>query len=213
MSLRVKICGIRDAATATAVVAAGADYVGVVFFPASPRHVSHDQAAAIARVLPEHVPLVAVTVDASDVELEAILTQAKANMLQLHGSETPARVAEIKQRFNVPVIKAVKVSSGDDIAAARAFEAVADMLLFDAKPPKFPGVLPGGNGLSFDWELLKGREFGLPWFLSGGLNAQNLAKAVAESGAAMLDVSSSVESAPGVKDMALITAFLSAAGK
>lgn len=211
MARKVKICGLTDEAAVSAAVEAGASYVGYVFFPPSPRHVSPEKAAFLHRAKGGSVPAVAVTVDADDALLGEIMHALNPAYLQLHGNESAARAQDIKKRWGVKIIRAFKVSSGDDIARAHAFEDVADHLLFDAKPPKLPGMLPGGNGLSFDWALLAGRSFKKPWFLSGGLNAENLAKAVAQSGATMLDVSSSVESAPGVKDARLIRELMDAA--
>lgn len=211
MPVQVKICGLTDEASVRTAVQAGASYLGFVFFPPSPRHITAEQAAAIHHAASNGVPAVAVTVDADDTALDVIMQALKPACVQLHGRETVERVAQVRQRYGVKVIKAFKISSGDDIAVAHEFSGAADIFLFDAKPPQMAGMLPGGNGLSFDWALLGGRDFGCDWFLSGGLNAGNLAKAVAQSGASMLDVSSSVESAPGVKDARLIREFMQAA--
>jgi len=162
--------------------------------------------------LPAHVTPVAVTVDAGDDTLAALLAEAPARMLQLHGGETPERVAAIRARFGLPVMKVIKVAGADDLGAADAYDDVADRLMFDAKPPpEKTGALPGGNRLSFDWQLLAGRRWPLPWMLSGGLDADNVAEAVRISGAPAVDVSSGVEDAPGVKNPVLIRAFLAAA--
>jgi phosphoribosylanthranilate isomerase len=201
MSLKVKICGLT---TAEAVKAAeGADFAGFIFYPPSPRHLDAKKAATLAA----HTTAkkVAVVVDADDAYLKEIVTTLKPDYLQLHGDETPARVREIKSAFGIPAIKAIRVASGDDAARAHAFEEIADMLLFDARPPK---GLPGGNGLAFDWRILANRSFVKPWFLSGGLTADNIEEAVRISGAKMVDVSSSLESDPGIKDPSLVQEFV-----
>ena len=205
----VKICGLTTDDAITAVNQAGADYAGFVFFPASPRNVTPLQAATLSSRLNSTIRTVAVVVDATDTALEEIITHLAPNYIQLHGSETPERVADIRQRFCTPVIKAIKVKNSDDIARAQQFKTCADMLLFDAKAPETgSGHLPGGNGLAFDWVLLAGRQFGIPWFLSGGLNAENVEDAVKISGAMLVDASSSVESSPGVKSPELIHEFI-----
>jgi phosphoribosylanthranilate isomerase len=199
---RIKICGLT---TAEAIEAANdADYLGFIFFPQSPRNLAPKQAARLAAMAQK--PFVAVTVAPDDLLLESIFSTLKPDYLQLHGSESPARVKAIKAKYDVPIIKAFSVRNSDDIAAAHEFEEVSDILLFDAKAPK--GGLPGGNGLSFDWRLLSGRQFQKPWFLSGGINADNVEEAMRISGARMVDVSSSLESAPGMKDPALVRAFI-----
>ncbi len=201
MTPQVKICGLTTAAGVAA--ASGADYLGFIFFPASPRNLMPAQAAGLAKGVSQ--PTVAVMVDPDDTLLDTIFAEFKPHYIQLHGNESPARVAQIKSAFKTPVIKAFKIRTGDDVAKAHAYEKAADMLMFDAKAPE---GLPGGNGLSFDWKLLAGRSFGRPWFLSGGLNADNVEEALRISGAAMVDVSSSVESEPGVKDPALVRGFI-----
>lgn len=202
MSRRVKICGLS---TEEAVLAAStADFIGFVFFPRSPRNVTPELAARLSTLAPK-VPAVAVTVDMPNAEIQAMLKYFRPAYLQLHGKETPERVQEVKTRFGIPIIKAISVESGDDIAKAHAYESAADMLLFDAKVPK---GLPGGNGLAFDWQLLANREFGKPWFLSGGLSADNVEEALRISGAGLVDVSSGLETAPGVKSPELIKAFI-----
>ncbi|WP_439507505.1 phosphoribosylanthranilate isomerase [Yoonia sp.] len=206
---RVKICGLRDAAMLDAAVQAGAAYVGLVFFEKSPRNVTLAQAAALAAMVPAGVAKVALVVDADDAQLDALLAQVPVDILQLHGAETPARVTEVKARYGLPVMKAVGVAGPDDLAALDAYAQVADQLLVDAKPPK-GADLPGGNGLSFDWRLIAGRRWPVPWMLAGGLTPANVAQAVALTGAGQVDVSSGVESAPGVKDAALIAAFCAA---
>jgi phosphoribosylanthranilate isomerase len=206
---RVKICGLRDAAMLDAAVQAGAAYVGLVFFEKSPRNVTLAQAAALAAMVPAGVAKVALVVDADDAQLDALLAQVPVDILQLHGSETPARVTEVKARYGLPVMKAVGVAGPDDLAALETYAQVADQLLVDAKPPK-GADLPGGNGLSFDWRLIAGRRWPVPWMLAGGLTPANVAQAVALTGAGQVDVSSGVETAPGVKDAALIAAFCAA---
>lgn len=206
---RVKICGLRDAAMLDAAVQAGAAYVGLVFFEKSPRNVTLAQAAALAAMVPAGVAKVALVVNADDAELDALLAQVPVDILQLHGSESLARVAALKARYGLPVMKAVGVAGPDDLAALDAYAQVADLLLVDAKPPK-GADLPGGNGLSFDWRLIAGRRWPVPWMLAGGLTPANVAQAVALTGAGQVDVSSGVESAPGVKDAALIAAFCAA---
>jgi phosphoribosylanthranilate isomerase len=206
---RVKICGLRDAAMLDAAVQAGAAYVGLVFFEKSPRNVTLAQAAALAAMVPAGVAKVALVVDADDAQLDALLAQVPVDILQLHGAETPARVTAVKARYGLPVMKAVGVAVPDDLASLETYAQVADQLLVDAKPPK-GADLPGGNGLSFDWRLIAGRRWPVPWMLAGGLTPANVAQAVALTGAGQVDVSSGVESAPGVKDAALIAAFCAA---
>lgn len=211
MSLRVKICGITDPETLSIAVAAGARYVGFVFFAKSPRNLTIERARALAVEVPMGVAKVALTVNASDEEIAAILDQVPIDMLQLHGKETPARVREVRRRFGLPVMKAVGVAEAADLAAIDDYEDVADQILIDAKPPK-GADLPGGNGIAFDWRLIAGRQWRRPWMLAGGLTPANVAEAARLTGAQQVDVSSGVESAPGIKDAGLIRAFLAAAG-
>lgn len=207
---RVKICGLREAAHVEAAVRAGAAYVGFVFFPKSPRNLTHAEAAALASVVPPGVAKVALTVDADDAVLDALLAAVPLDMLQLHGHESPDRVAEVRARFGLPVMKAVGVAAEADLPALDDYGRVADQLLVDAKPA--PGAaLPGGNGLSFDWRLIAGRRWTRPWMLAGGLTAENVAEAVRLTGARQVDVSSGVESVPGVKDPVKIEDFIEAA--
>ena len=208
---RIKICGLRDVATLEAAVAAGAAYVGLVFFEKSPRNVTIEQAATLAQAVPPGVAKVALVVDADDTRLDAITSQVPLDILQLHGHETPQRVTEIRARYGLPVMKAVGVADADDLAALDTYAKVADQILVDAKPPK-DADLPGGNGLAFDWRLIAGRRWSVPWMLAGGLTPTNVAEAIALTGAAQVDVSSGVESGPGVKDAHLIAAFCKAAG-
>lgn len=213
MNTQVKICGLTTLATLRAAVDAGADFVGLVAYPRSPRAVSPLRAAALleeagmARERP--AKLVAVTVNADDDLLKEIADQIAPDFIQLHGAETPARADQVRTITGAGIIKCIPVSGPDDLAAADAWDEAADHLMFDARTPE-GSSLPGGMGLSFDWTLLKARAFARPWFLAGGLNPHNAAKALTASGAPMLDVSSGVESAPGVKEPALIAAFVEA---
>ncbi len=212
MSVEVKICGVNSPAALGAAVAGGADYVGFNFYPPSPRYVTPGAARELAAAAPESLIKVGVVVDLDDAALAAILKHAPLDMLQLHGHESPERVTEIRARFALPVIKAVKIAGADDVAGARAYCAVAERLLFDAKPPKdMAGALPGGNALALDWQLLAGTAWPIPWMLSGGLDADNVAEALRVSGARAVDVSSGVEDKPGAKNPDKIRAFLTAA--
>lgn len=206
-----KICGVSDAAAIDAAVAGGARYVGFVFFPRSPRNVTPARAGELAALLPDTVLPVALAVDPADALIDEIEVAAGVRMYQLHGAEPPERVAAIKARTGKPVMKAISVSDPADLDAADAYLGVADMLLFDAKPPAdLAGAMPGGNAVSFDWNMLRGRDWSVPWMLSGGLAPDNVAEAIRISGARAVDVSSGVESAPGIKDPARIAAFLDA---
>jgi phosphoribosylanthranilate isomerase len=210
VTVRVKICGLTRPADVSAAVAAGAAYVGFVFFPKSPRHLDIEAARALAVEVPPGVAKVALVVDAGDPAIEAMLARVPIDVLQLHGHEPPERVAALRARHGLPVMKAVGVASAEDLPALDAYAAVADQLLVDAKPA--PGAaLPGGNGVAFDWRLIAGRRWPVPWMLAGGLTPGNVAEAVRLTGARQVDVSSGVESAPGVKDAALIRAFVAAA--
>ena len=209
-STRVKICGLRDVAMMQAAVDAGASYVGLVFFPKSPRNVSITQAAEVARAVPAGIAKVALVVDADDALLDAMTDAVPLDILQLHGHETPERVTHIRARYGLPVMKAVGIADASDLAALDVYAQVADQILVDAKPPR-NADLPGGNGLAFDWRLIAGRRWPVPWMLAGGLTPQNVAEATSLTGATQVDVSSGVESAPGVKDAGLISAFCTAA--
>ena len=206
----VKICGLRRAGDLAAVASAGARYAGFVFFARSPRHLSLPQARALALDAPPGIAKVALTVDADDADLEAILADVPIDILQLHGHETPQRVANVRARFGLPVMKAVGIAAPEDLVELDAQMQAADMILVDAKPPR-DAVLPGGNGLAFDWRLIAGRRWSVPWMLAGGLTPQTVAEAIRLTGAHQVDVSSGVESAPGVKDPSLIAAFVAAA--
>lgn len=211
MDTRVKICGLREPADVAAAAAAGAHYVGFVFFPKSPRHLSLEAARALALETPLGVAKVALTVNADNAALDALTEAVPLDMLQLHGSESPERVTEVKARYGLPVMKAIGIADASDLPAIDAYEDVADQLLIDAKPPK-NAELPGGNGLAFDWRLLAGRKYWRkPWMLAGGLTPDNVLQAVQMTGARQVDVSSGVESRAGVKDAALIEAFCMAA--
>jgi phosphoribosylanthranilate isomerase len=204
-----KICGITTPDAMTAAIEGGAGFVGLVFFPPSPRFVTLEVASYLASYVPSHVRKVGLMVDPDDVTLETILNSVRLDMLQLHGRESPGRVAEIKHKFGVPVMKAMAVATEADLAMVPGYEAAADWLLFDAKPAP-ASAIPGGNGLPFDWALLKNFSSSRPWMLAGGLTADNVAAALSVLEPDAVDVSSGVESAPGVKDPAKIRAFLAA---
>ena len=210
--IKVKICGISDASQLDYAVGAGAAYLGFVFFEKSPRNVSLNQARELAHLVPIGIAKVALTVNASNGDLDAIIDNVPLDMLQLHGTESPARVTEVKSRYGLPVMKAVGVADAADLAALDQYAQVADQLLVDAKPPK-DAALPGGNGLAFDWRLIANRHWSRPWMLAGGLTPDNVAQAVMLTGAKQVDVSSGVEISAGVKDKKLIAAFVNAVGK
>ncbi len=204
--VKAKICGLSEPVSLRAAIDAGADAVGFVFFPPSPRAVDAERAAELAG-LAENAMRVGLFVEPDDETLETILKTVPLDLLQLHGKETPDRVAEIRRNTGLPVMKAVSLRTAADLDAVPAYEEKADWLLFDAKPPAGAG-LPGGNGVSFDWRLLQNRRWRCPVMLSGGLDAANLAEAVAITGIGWVDVSSGVESAPGQKDIGRIRDFL-----
>ena len=208
--IRVKICGLTDPADIPAAILAGAAYLGFVFFPKSPRHLPLDAAAAMATSVPEGVAKVALTVDADDATLDVLTSSVPLDFLQLHGSESPARVAHVKARYGLPVMKAVGISGPGDLDQIAFYARVADQILVDAKPPADAGR-PGGNARAFNWSLIAGRRWPVPWMLAGGLTPDNVAEAIRQTGARQVDVSSGVESAPGVKDAGLIRAFIDAA--
>jgi phosphoribosylanthranilate isomerase len=213
MTIAVKICGLATQDAVDAAVAGGAAFLGFVFYEPSPRNVTPAQAASLCADMPPGIGRVGLFVDADDATIAAALAAAPLDLLQFHGSESPARVAAVKQRFGRKVMKAIPVAAAADLAAADSYADTADWLIFDARPPRRADALPGGNGLAFDWQLLGGRRWRLPWMLSGGLAAETLEMAVRLSGASVVDVSSGVESAPGRKDPAKIAAFLAAARK
>lgn len=208
--VRVKICGLKTPGDVAAVARAGAAYAGFNFFPKSPRFVTPEAARALALEAPDGLCKVALVVDADDSVLDAIVAGVPLDMIQLHGHETPARVAEIKARHGLPVMKVIGVAEEADLAGLLDYQLVADQILVDAKAPK-GAVLPGGNGLTFDWRLLVGRKWLKPWMLAGGLTPDNVAQAIQRTGARQVDVASGVESAPGVKDAGKIAAFVAAA--
>lgn len=205
--MQIKICGLSTRETVLAAVAAGASHVGLNFYPPSPRFVSPDQARELAEATGT-LTKVGVFVNPDDAFLDEHLAPARLDAIQLHGKESPERVAEVKARFGLPVCKVLSVETAADIARASDY-GHADFLLFDTKTPS--GALPGGMGLGFDWSLLDAYDGALPWGLAGGLGPDNVAEAIRETGASLVDVSSGVESAPGVKDEGLITAFCKAA--
>ena len=211
MKLAVKICGLSTEETVAAAVEAGADLVGFVFYPPSPRAVTPERVARLALGVPRTIAKVGLFVDPDDALLDRALSQAGLDVIQLHGHEPPGRVAQIRERFRRPVMKAIKIGTAEDVAAAERYLAAADRLLFDAQPPKRPGALPGGNGEPFDWTLLADRTWPLPWMLSGGLTVENVAEAVRITRTPAVDVSSGVEVSPGIKDMGLIRDFIAAA--
>lgn len=210
MSLIVKICGLSTPETLDVALQAGADMVGFVFFPPSPRHIGLEIARDLGRRAKGRAVKVALTVDVDDATLGNIVETLRPDMLQLHGSETVARIRDIKQNFGLPVMKAMAVETADDLAPLPGYAAVADRILFDARAPKH-ATRPGGLGAVFDWHLLEKLELKLPFMVSGGLNAGNVAEAVRVTRAGGVDVSSSVERAPGVKDPDLIREFIRAA--
>jgi len=207
--LSVKICGLSEAEHVAAAVEAGAKYVGFVFFSKSPRNVSLEQARALALDVPAGVAKVALVVNADDAFLDQLTSTVPIDILQLHGQESPERVSEIKARYGLPVMKAVGVGDASDLPKLDAYGVVADQILVDTKPPK-GGDRPGGNGETFDWTLIAGRRWPVPWMLAGGLTPDNVAEAVRVTGARQVDLSSAVETAPGQKDSGLIRDFLSA---
>ena len=209
MAISAKICGVTTPDAVAATVAGGASHMGLNFYPPSPRYVLPADAAALAAETPIELCTVGVFVDADDPTLEATLDAVELDLLQLHGDETIERVAAVRARFGVPVMKVIRVAGPADIALAGAFAEVADWLLFDARAPAdMVGALPGGNALSFDWRLIAGTSWPVPWMLSGGLESANLAEAVSVSGARLVDVSSGVEDRRGHKSPAMIKAFL-----
>jgi phosphoribosylanthranilate isomerase len=208
--VKVKICGVRTREIVDTAVDAGADYVGLVFFPNSPRYIAPDAARPLAETASGRIETVAVLVDPDDALIEDILATVRPGLLQLHGSETPDRVAAVKARSGLRVIKALGVATADDVAKAAAYRGIADMILFDAKAPA-GSKHPGGHGLAFDWRALGGPSVERPFALSGGFDPDNVSEALAVTGASMVDVSSGVERAPGEKDPDLVRRFIQAA--
>lgn len=207
--LAIKICGLSTPETLGAAVRGGASHVGFVHFPKSPRHLEPDQIASLAALVPDHVERVAVVVDPDDALLARLTSIGALTAVQLHGKESPERVAAIRQRFGLAVWKAISVKTRADIEAAAAYTGTVDRLLFDAKTPD-GAALPGGMGLRFDWALLRGVSIAAPWGLSGGLGIDNVAQAIRISGAPLVDISSGVEDAPGIKSVDKIMAFCKA---
>ena len=212
MSLDVKICGITDPDALTTAHEAGASHVGFVFFAKSPRAITAKQAAILAKDAPKGLKLVGLFVDPDDSLLESTLAAIELDAIQLHGNESPTRVRDVKALTQKPVWKAIPIGGESDVLAAHVYEEVADFLLFDAKPPKsMPLALQGGNGLVFDWQLIAGEPWTVPWILAGGLTVDNIGEAISTSRASFVDVSSGVEDAPGIKSPAKIQAFVNAA--
>jgi len=212
MPVNVKICGLKTPEALQAALAARADLIGFVFYPPSPRSLAPEVAAELAELARGRATIVALIVDADDATIERIVRTVAPDMLQLHGSETPERVAEISRRWGKPTIKAIKVETAEDAVRALAYEGIASLILFDAKAPKdLAGALPGGNGLAFDWHLIDGVKDRVPFMLSGGLTPENVGAAIAATGATLVDVSSGVETGPGVKSTDLIRRFIAAA--
>jgi phosphoribosylanthranilate isomerase len=207
MPIQVKICGINSAESADAAARAGADYVGLVFHARSPRALQPEQARSLSARLRGRVRIVALLADANDAAVAAAMADANPDFIQLHGRESVERVSEIRGRTGVGIIKAFSVADADDISAAARYEDVTDMLMFDAKAPA-NATREGGHGVAFDWQLLRGRSFSRPWFLAGGLNPENVARAIAICGAPGVDASSGLETAPGVKSPDLIRNFI-----
>ncbi|MEM8652814.1 MAG: phosphoribosylanthranilate isomerase [Pseudomonadota bacterium] len=205
--VETKICGLSTPETIDAVINGGASYLGFIFFEKSPRHVTIEQAKALADHVAGRIAIVAVSVNADNPYLDEIVDAVKPKMLQLHGNETPERLKFVKDRYNRPVMKAFSIQERADLDAVQPYVGIADRFLFDAKAPK-GSLLPGGNGVAFDWEIMDHVPDSVPYMLSGGLNAENIREAVQESGASSVDVSSGVETKPGVKDVVLIEEFL-----
>lgn len=209
MAFDIKICGLKTAEALRAALGNGASHVGFIFFAKSPRNVSPEDAGRLREAARGKAKAVAVTVDADDAFLDEIVAAMAPDMIQLHGRESPERVAEVKARYGLPVMKAFSIREAGDFEAIALYAGVADRLLFDAKPPA-GSELPGGNGVSFDWRLLAGLDASVDYMLSGGLNAGNIGDAIQLANPPGIDISSGVESAPGVKDAALIENFFRA---
>lgn len=209
MALDIKICGLKTPEAVAAALDGGATHIGFIFFPKSPRHITPDAAARLRAAATGRAVAVAVTVDADDEALDEIVKTVRPDMLQLHGGETPERVRFLKERYNLPVMKAFSIREAGDLEAIAPYRGIADRFLFDAKPPK-GSERPGGNGISFDWNLLAALDADIDYMLSGGLNADNIAEALLKTGAPGIDISSGVECAPGEKDVRLIENFFQA---
>lgn len=209
MTVKVKVCGLKTTEALDAAVTSGAAMVGLNFFERSPRYVPYDQAKSLAERTPSHVQAVGLVVNPDDDTIAELIARVPLDIIQLHGSEDPARAAEIHERFGLPVMKALGISSADDLRTAQSYKGAAQYLLLDAKPPK-GSDRPGGNAVSFDWTILNGWMAPMPWLLAGGLTVDNVGEAISVSGAGWVDVSSGVESAPGEKDVDLIAQFIAA---
>lgn len=203
----VKICGLTTADTMNAAIEARADFLGFVFYGRSPRNLTAEKAASLVNQVPDHIKAVGLFVDASDDEIDAVISKAKLDVLQLHGVETPQRIMALKSRYNLPIIKAVKISAPEDLIMLGPAQAVADWILFDAKAHE-KSSLPGGNGVVFDWQLLKNLKTTKPWMLSGGLHADNIKTALETLRPDVVDVSSGVEDLPGIKNPDKIREFI-----
>ncbi len=210
MSIQVKICGLKTEAALEAALAHGADYVGLVFFPPSPRSIDPEKAKPLAMKARGRAKVVALLVDPEDALIEAVVKLVEPDMLQLHGEETAERAVAVRRRWDLPVIKAIKVATANDARLALNYRAMVDYILFDARPPD-GATRPGGHGAAFDWTVLNGVKEHVPYILSGGLTPDNVADAIRATRAPIVDVSSGVESSPGEKDLALIQRFLQAA--
>ncbi|MEM7074721.1 MAG: phosphoribosylanthranilate isomerase [Pseudomonadota bacterium] len=208
--IKVKICGLTRPDDVSVAIASGANYLGFNFFPGSPRYIDQATGAQLAALVPPDVTRVALTVDADTATLDALTGTVPVDMLQLHGSETPERVREVKARYDLPVMKVIGISTADDVLLLDTYAGVADQLLVDAKPPKGANR-PGGNAVAFDWSLITTRAWTMPWLLAGGLTPENVAGAIRQTGARQVDVASGVESAPGLKDPGRMRAFIDAA--
>lgn len=209
MELSVKICGLTTPEALRTALDNSADHVGFIFFAKSPRHIAPEDAARLRAAARGRAKAVAVSVNADDATLDTIVSVMEPDMLQLHGSESPERVAAVKTRFGLPVMKAFAVRDAGDLEAIQPYRGIADRFLFDAKPPAGAEV-PGGNGVAFDWTLLSALDGDVDYMLSGGLNADNIGTALGQTGARAIDISSGVERAPGIKDTGLINAFFRA---
>ncbi|MEM6277274.1 MAG: phosphoribosylanthranilate isomerase [Pseudomonadota bacterium] len=209
MSIKMKFCGLTRPEDIVAAAQAGAAYIGFNFFPKSPRYVTPKEAAKLAEITPEGITKVALVVNPTDALLTELVETVPLDLIQLHGTEPPARVVAVKALTSLPVMKVLGVAGADDVARIAEYETVADQILVDAKPPK-DAVLPGGNGVAFDWHLLEDRDWKTPWMLAGGLTSANVAEAVRQTGATQVDLASGIESAPGVKDAGLMQAFATA---
>jgi len=209
VNIKAKICGLSTSESVNAAIAAGAAYIGFVFYPPSPRNISPEKASELARLVGDDIDKVGVFVNPDDETLSSVLKLVDLNFIQLHGNETVERVQYLQKRFSVKVIKAISVASIGDISRAREYEKTADILLFDAKAPiDLENALPGGNGIEFDWNLISNSIWQIPWMLSGGLDATNVSLAAKISGAKIVDVSSGIENYPGQKDIEKINSFM-----